>query len=177
MVRRSVGRARPTPVNFVSFEFVAFLGTVYGLHWMLPQAGARKWLLTVASYLFYAAWNWRFCFLMLFVTANAFAAGHLTSSVPRPKRNRQLLIDAPPASPLRSRQNLRPCPRSRHKSARKSGLADRKNDRLTSSTSRRFPSEDYDLPGYREGPKWGMKASSRCQGRTAVVGFESGRGY
>ncbi len=73
-------------MNFVSFEFVAFLGTVYGLHWMLPQAGARKWLLTVASYLFYAAWNWRFCFLMLFVTANAFAAGHLISSLPRPER-------------------------------------------------------------------------------------------
>src|SRR5712691_1547976 len=53
---------------------------------MLPQAGARKWLLTVASYLFYAAWNWSFCFLMLFVTANAFAAGHIISSVPRPKR-------------------------------------------------------------------------------------------
>ena len=58
--------------------------------------------------------------------------------------NRQLLIDAPPAPPLRSRQNLRPWPRSRHKSARKSGLADRKNDRLTSSTSRRCPSEDYE---------------------------------
>jgi alginate O-acetyltransferase complex protein AlgI len=73
-------------VNFVSFEFLAFLGTVYSLHWMLPQAGARKWLLTVASYLFYAAWNWRFCFLMLFVTANAFAAGHLISSSPRSGR-------------------------------------------------------------------------------------------
>src|SRR6266446_8831842 len=83
MVRRSVGRARPAPVNFVSFEFVAFLGTVYGLHWMLPQAGARKWLLTVASYLFYAAWDWRFCFLMLFITVNAFTAGHLLRSFER----------------------------------------------------------------------------------------------
>src|SRR6266851_5349946 len=62
--------------------------------------------------------------------------------VPIPRQS-PASIDAPPASPLRSRQNLRPCPRSRHKSARKSGLADRKNDRLTSSTSRRFPSEDY----------------------------------
>ena len=73
-------------MNFVSFEFLAFLGTVYSLHWMLPQAGARKWLLTVASYLFYAAWNWCFCFLMLFVTANAFAAGHLIPSSPRSGR-------------------------------------------------------------------------------------------
>jgi alginate O-acetyltransferase complex protein AlgI len=73
-------------VNFVSFEFAAFLGVVYGFHWMLPQAAARKWLLTVASYLFYAAWNWRFCFLMLFVTVNAFAAGHLISSFARSRR-------------------------------------------------------------------------------------------
>lgn len=73
-------------MNFVSFEFIAFLGAVYVLHWMLPQAGARKWLLTVASYLFYAAWNWRFCFLMLFVTVNAFVAGQLISSFESPKR-------------------------------------------------------------------------------------------
>jgi alginate O-acetyltransferase complex protein AlgI len=67
-------------VNFVSFEFLGFLGAVYVLHWIVPQALARKWLLTVASYLFYAAWNWHFCSLMLFVTVNAFAAGHLVSS-------------------------------------------------------------------------------------------------
>src|ERR1700693_1572238 len=79
MVGRPIGGGECAAVNFVSFEFVAFLGAVYVLHWMLPQAGARKWLLTIASYLFYAAWNWRFCFLMLFVTVNAFAAGHLIS--------------------------------------------------------------------------------------------------
>jgi D-alanyl-lipoteichoic acid acyltransferase DltB (MBOAT superfamily) len=73
-------------VNFVSFGFAAFLGTVYGLHWILPQAGARKWLLTVASYMFYAAWNWRFCFLMLFVTVNAFVAGQLIPSCGRSGR-------------------------------------------------------------------------------------------
>jgi alginate O-acetyltransferase complex protein AlgI len=73
-------------VNFVSFEFVAFLGTIYVLHWMLPQASTRKWLLTIASYLFYAAWNWRFCFLMLFVTMNAFVAGQLISLFERHKR-------------------------------------------------------------------------------------------
>jgi len=50
------------------------------------QERARKWLLTVASYLFYAAWDWRFCFLMLFVTINAFAAGHLVSSFERSGR-------------------------------------------------------------------------------------------
>ena len=42
-------------MNFVSFEFLGFLGAVYVFHWLLPQERARKWLLTVASYLFYAA--------------------------------------------------------------------------------------------------------------------------
>ena len=73
-------------MNFVSFEFLGFLGAVYVFHWLLPQKRARKWLLTVASYLFYAAWDWRFCFLMLFVTVNAFAAGHLLPSFERSGR-------------------------------------------------------------------------------------------
>jgi len=50
-------------MNFVSFEFAAFLAVVYVLHWSCRYAGTRKWLLTIASYVFYAVWNWRFCFL------------------------------------------------------------------------------------------------------------------
>ena len=64
-------------MNFVSFEFAAFLAVVYVLHWSHRDTGTRKWLLTIASYVFYAVWNWRFCFLMLFVTVNAFAAGQM----------------------------------------------------------------------------------------------------
>ena len=86
MAGRSFVGARHPAVNFVSFEFLGFLGAVYVFHWLLPQERARKWLLTVASYLFYAAWDWRFCFLMLFVTVNAFAAGHLVSSFERSGR-------------------------------------------------------------------------------------------
>jgi D-alanyl-lipoteichoic acid acyltransferase DltB (MBOAT superfamily) len=64
-------------VNFVSFEFAVFLAGVYVLHWSCRHTAIRKWLLTIASYVFYAVWNWRFCFLMLFVTVNAFAAGQM----------------------------------------------------------------------------------------------------
>ena len=91
MAGRSFGGARHPAVNFVSFEFLGFLGAVYVFYWLVPQERARKWLLTVASYLFYAAWDWRFCFLMLFVTVNAFAAGHLVSSF---ERSGRLLIIA-----------------------------------------------------------------------------------
>jgi len=70
-------------MNFVSLEFAAFLAVVYVLHWSCRYAGTRKWLLTIASYVFYAVWNWRFCFLMLFVTVTAFAAGQLLARVTR----------------------------------------------------------------------------------------------
>src|SRR6266478_4045953 len=92
MAGRSFVGARHPAVNFVSFEFLGFLGAVYVFHWLLPQERARKWLLTVASYLFYAAWDWRFCFLMLFVTVNAFAAGHLLLSFER--SGRKLILAA-----------------------------------------------------------------------------------
>jgi hypothetical protein len=73
-------------MNFVSFEFAAFLAVVYVLHWSCRRAGTRKWLLTIASYVFYAVWNWRFCFLMLFVTINAFAAGQMLAAAKRGRR-------------------------------------------------------------------------------------------
>jgi alginate O-acetyltransferase complex protein AlgI len=73
-------------VNFVSLEFAAFLGVVYALHWSCRYADIRKWLLTIASYIFYAVWNWRFCFLMLLVTVNAFVAGQMLA---RAERNRR----------------------------------------------------------------------------------------
>ena len=61
-------------MNFVSGEFALFLAATWLLHWLLP-ARLRKPLLLLASYLFYAAWDWRFCGLMAFVTANAWLAG------------------------------------------------------------------------------------------------------
>jgi alginate O-acetyltransferase complex protein AlgI len=76
-------------MNFVSFEFAAFLAVVYVLNWSCRHAGTRKWLLTIASYVFYAVWNWRFCFLMLFVTINSFAAGQMLA---RAKRRRRTAI-------------------------------------------------------------------------------------
>jgi len=77
-------------MNFVSFEFAAFLAVVYVLHWSCRCAGTRKWLLTIASYVFYAVWNWRFCFLMLFVTVNAFATGQMLARARRRRRTAML---------------------------------------------------------------------------------------
>ena len=73
-------------MNFVSFEFAVFLAVVYVVHWSCRDTGIRKSLLTIASYGFYAVWNWRFCFLMLFVTVNAFAAGQMLARATRRRR-------------------------------------------------------------------------------------------
>jgi D-alanyl-lipoteichoic acid acyltransferase DltB (MBOAT superfamily) len=70
-------------MNFVSFEFAVFLAIVYVLHWSCRNAATRRLLLTIASYVFYAVWNWRFCFLMLFVTVNGFAAGQMIARATR----------------------------------------------------------------------------------------------
>ena len=35
----------------------------------------RHSILLLASYIFYGWWNWRFCFLLLFVTSVAYVAG------------------------------------------------------------------------------------------------------
>src|ERR1700747_1744218 len=62
MARRPPGRNGRVAMNFVSFEFAAFLVAVYVLHWSCRYAGTRKWLLTIASYVFYAlirAWSVR----------------------------------------------------------------------------------------------------------------------
>lgn len=52
---------------FHSFVYFAFLLVVLGLHYALPRT-ARRWLLLVASYVFYGAWDWRFLFLIAFTT-------------------------------------------------------------------------------------------------------------
>lgn len=77
-------------MNFVSLGFVAFTLIVYGVYWSLPRHRARKIWLTMMSYVFYAFTDWRFCFLMLFVTVNAWATGRTVRDV-GPRTRRRLL--------------------------------------------------------------------------------------
>jgi alginate O-acetyltransferase complex protein AlgI len=49
---------------FNSLEFVVFFAVVYALYRVLPHR-AQNWLLLVASYYFYAAWDWRFLSLLI----------------------------------------------------------------------------------------------------------------
>ena len=52
-------------MSFSTLTFLVFLALVFGLYWGLRKRTAQNLLLVLASYFFYAWWDWRFCFLML----------------------------------------------------------------------------------------------------------------
>ncbi len=62
---------------FNSFSFLLFLPIVFTLYWWVNKRGLQlqNLLLLVASYFFYACWDWRFLFLLLFSTALDYFTG------------------------------------------------------------------------------------------------------
>ncbi|HEX3952708.1 MAG TPA: MBOAT family protein [Stellaceae bacterium] len=52
---------------------------------------AKKAVLVIASYYFYAQWDWRFCFLLGFSTALSYGAGRLIEAVADRERQRLVL--------------------------------------------------------------------------------------
>jgi alginate O-acetyltransferase complex protein AlgI len=80
-------------VLFNSYVFVlAFLPAVLLGWWLLPGVRSRLWLLTLASYLFYGWWDWRFVPLMLVSTTADFAAGAYLGRTEAPGRRRACLV-------------------------------------------------------------------------------------
>lgn len=89
---------------FNSVQFAGFLVTVLALYWWLVPAIARTfdrdprrlrlWLLLVASYLFYAAWDWRFCALLASATAVNYGVGRRLAVTAHPERRKLLLTFA-----------------------------------------------------------------------------------
>jgi len=59
---------------FNSLQYAGFLVVVLALYWALPRRH-RRWLLLVASYAFYATWDWRFCGLLAITTLVHFELG------------------------------------------------------------------------------------------------------
>lgn len=55
---------------FNSIEFAIFLPLVLILYWLIPKGNfkAQNVLLLISSYYFYACWDWRFLFLLIFST-------------------------------------------------------------------------------------------------------------
>jgi len=78
-------------VIFDSLTYLVFLAVVVAVYWQLSTRN-QNYFLVLASYVFYAAWDWRFLFLILASTLFDYAMGHwiARTSASRPKR--QLLI-------------------------------------------------------------------------------------
>src|SRR6187402_3372776 len=55
---------------FNSIDFAIFLPIVFILYWFVAKENLRlqNILLLVSSYFFYACWDWRFMFLLIFST-------------------------------------------------------------------------------------------------------------
>lgn len=60
---------------FTETRFLFFFAAVFVAYWWAASDTARKWLLLLASYAFYAAWNWRFLGLIVASTGIDFAIG------------------------------------------------------------------------------------------------------
>lgn len=64
---------------FNSFDFLLFLPTIFLLYWFVfnKNLRAQNILILLASYFFYAWWDWRFLFLLLLSTIIDFGFGKL----------------------------------------------------------------------------------------------------
>ncbi len=62
---------------FNSLQFAIFLPIVFLLYWFVPNKSkaSQNYILILASYFFYACWDWRFLFLLVFSTLMCYALG------------------------------------------------------------------------------------------------------
>ena len=62
---------------FNSLEFAVFLPIVFALYWLIPRRKVelQNILILVASYFFYACWNFNFLFLLIFSTLLDYSTG------------------------------------------------------------------------------------------------------
>jgi alginate O-acetyltransferase complex protein AlgI len=77
---------------FTEFRFIAFFALAFGVHWALRRNGWRKSWLLVCSYVFYAAWDWRFLGLILASTLIDFVAGGMLGRAAPPGGKRPWLV-------------------------------------------------------------------------------------
>ena len=78
---------------FTEFRFLFFFLVVFLVHWGLRNLTARKVWLLLASYTFYAAWDWRFLSLIWFSTIVDWIAGRrIHEAEDRGSRRRWLMV-------------------------------------------------------------------------------------
>ena len=77
---------------FNSLQFVLFFAVVYALYRALPHR-PQNWMLLIASYVFYAAWDWRFLGLLIGSTIiDFYVARYIHARNDSRQRRRALLL-------------------------------------------------------------------------------------
>ncbi len=77
---------------FVEFRFFWFFAIVFAVYWSLRRDPPRKVWLLLCSYAFYAAWNWKFVFLLMASTTMDYIVGVMLTRTTRPVARRAWLI-------------------------------------------------------------------------------------
>jgi alginate O-acetyltransferase complex protein AlgI len=77
---------------FVEFRFLWFFLAVFAVYWSLRRNESRKIWLLVCSYFFYAAWNWKFLFLIMASSALDYFVGMMMTRSENPRTRRGWLI-------------------------------------------------------------------------------------
>lgn len=77
-----------------SFEYLVFLPIVFAIYWFFgsKNKNLQNGLLVIASYFFYAWWDWKFAALLLLITLSSFLSGILVSKSSVPKRRRLITL-------------------------------------------------------------------------------------
>ena len=77
---------------FVEFRFLWFFLAVFCVYWSLRENRSRKIWLLLCSYVFYAAWNWKFLFLLIGSSALDYFVGMMLARTKDPTGRRGWLI-------------------------------------------------------------------------------------
>jgi len=73
---------------FVEFRFFWFFLVVFCVYWALRENRSRKIWLLVCSYVFYAAWNWKFLFLLMGSSLLDYVVGMMLARTENPRARR-----------------------------------------------------------------------------------------
>src|SRR5436190_6954508 len=77
---------------FVEFRFFWFFLLVFSVYWSLRENRSRKIWLLVCSYFFYAAWNWKFLFLLAGSSLLDYVVGYMLAQTEDPRARRGWLM-------------------------------------------------------------------------------------
>ena len=79
-------------MSFVEFRFVWFFLLVFLGYWGMRDNFTRKVWLLFWSYVFYAAWNWKFCFLLLGSTTIDYVVGRILADTDNQRLRRTCIV-------------------------------------------------------------------------------------